>query len=128
MPNPSTATPNSASAVVDEAVRVAAEGSRRTTESAQAALLAGRKFFDQATQFNRDLFALWSSGADAAFQTAFDVQNAAFASAQAWLDSSASLSKDSLRRWAELTRQAQATTLKSYKSSAKLFDSLTTTD
>lgn len=123
---PSTSASSSASNVVDEAVRIAAEGSRRTTESAQAVLQAGRKYYDQTAQLNRDLFAFWTQSADAGFQTAFEIQNAALANTQAWFDSAASLNKDALRRWADLTRQAQATTLKSYQTSARLLESITT--
>jgi len=125
MATPST---SSAASAVDEAVRIAAEGSRRTTESAQAFLQAGRKYYDQAAQFNRDLITFWTAAADAGFQTAFEVQNAALKNTQDWFDTSASLNKEALRRWADLTRQAQATTLKTYQNSAKLFESSTAAD
>jgi hypothetical protein len=115
MANPSTATPPPASAVVDEAVRIAAEGSRRTAETAQATVQAGRRYLDQTSQLNRDLVALWSATAEAGLQTAFDVQNAAVASGQAWLDASATFTKDAYTRFADVTRQAQATTLKTYR-------------
>jgi hypothetical protein len=125
MANPST---SSAASAVDEAVRIAAEGSRRTTESAQAFLQAGRKYYDQAAQLNRDLLTFWTAAADAGFQTAFEIQNAALKNAQDWFETSASLNKEALRRWADLTRQAQATTLKTYQNSAKLFESVTAAD
>jgi hypothetical protein len=125
MANPST---SSAASAVDEAVRIAAEGSRRTTESAQAFLQAGRKYYDQAAQFNRDLLTFWTAAADAGFQTAFEIQNAALKNTQDWFETSASLNKEALRRWADLTRQAQATTLKTYQNSAKLFESVTAAD
>ena len=99
MATPST---SSAASAVDEAVRIAAEGSRRTTESAQAFLQAGRKYYDQAAQFNRDLITFWTAAADAGFQTAFEVQNAALKNTQDWFDTSASLNKEALRRWADL--------------------------
>jgi hypothetical protein len=124
MANPSTATPNAASTVVDEAVRIANEGSRRTTENAQAALAFGRRYLDQTSQLNRDLFAVWTASVEAGFQTAFDIQNAALASSQSAFETSFSLSKDALRRWADVTRQVQATTLKAYQSNARLLESL----
>jgi hypothetical protein len=127
MANPSTATPAAASAV-DEAVRIAAEGSRRSTESAQAALQAGRRYFEQVNKLNRDLFALVTTSTEAALKTAFEVQNAAIASGQAWLESTASINKDALNRWADVTRQAQATGLKSYQDSAKYVESITVTE
>jgi hypothetical protein len=124
MANPNTATQTTTS-VVDEAVRIAADNSRRSTETAQAALQVGRKYFDHATQVNRDLFALYSAGFEAGLQTLVDVQNAAVANGQALLDSSVGLTKDAFGRWAELARQAQATALKTYQGNAKLLDAFT---
>jgi hypothetical protein len=131
MANPSTATSTAtstaASTVVNEAVRIAAEGSRRSTQSAQAALQAGRAYFEQTAQINRDLFALFTAGADAGMRTAFEVQNASLASASAWFDAYASLSKSAIARSADLARQAQATTLKTYQAGSQLVsDTLTT--
>jgi len=53
------------------------------------------------------------------------VQNAALASSQTLFETSAKLSNDALRRWVEVARQAQATTLKTYQSTTKLLSSLT---
>src|SRR5207248_8074392 len=100
MATPST-TPAAASAVVDEAVRITAQGSKRTTESAQAALQGFRTYLEQANQVNRELFALMSDTADAAFQTAFDAQNAAVAQTQTWFDSSLQLNKAAFTRYAD---------------------------
>ena len=124
MANPTTATQTTTS-VVDQAVRIAADNSRRSTETAQAVLQAGRKYFDHANEVNRDLFALYTAGFEAGLQTVVDVQNAAVANGQALLDSSVGLTKDAFRRWAELARQAQATALKAYQGNAKLLDSFT---
>src|SRR3982751_1432348 len=88
MANPTTVTQTTTS-VVDEAVRIAADNSRRSTQSAQAALQAGRKYFDHASQVNRELFALYTAGLDAGLQTLIDVQNAALTSGQTLLDTSA---------------------------------------
>ena len=98
MANPNTATTGAASAAVDEAVRIAAESSRRTVDTAQAAIAAGRRSMDFANQANRDLFAVWTAAAEASLQTTFDVQNAALANSQALFETSASLSKDALNR------------------------------
>ena len=125
MANPNTLTPEAASSVLDQAARVAAEGSRRSTENARAALQASREYFDHAAQVNRDLFALWTAAADASLQTAVEIQNAALSGGQAWLDTSANLSRDAFRRWSDLTRQAQTTTLKNYQASTRLFEGVT---
>jgi hypothetical protein len=125
MPNPTTAAPTTGSTAVEEAVRIAAEGSRRTTQNAQAAVQASRKYFDLGVQINRDLIDLWTATADASLQTAFDAQNAALANGQTSIDAWTSLSKEAFNRFADLTRQAQSITLKSYEASNKLFQSLT---
>ena len=124
MANP-TAVTRTATSVVDEAVRIAADNSRRSTESAQAALQAGRKYFDHASQVNRDLLALYTAGLDAGLQTFIEVQNAALTSGQTLLDTSAGLTRDAFRRWADLARQAQTTTVKTYQANAKLLEGYT---
>ena len=125
MPTPgTTATPGAASAAADDIVRIAAENSRRTSDNAKAALQAGRRFFDQAVQLNRDLLSVWSATTEVGLQTTFDLQNAAFANGQAWLEASTNLSKDAFNRYAELTRQAQATAIKSFQAGAKFVDSI----
>ena len=125
MANPTTVT-QTATSVVDEAVRIAADNSRRSTESAQAALQAGRTYFDHVAKINRDLFALYTAGVDAGLQTFVDFQNATLTNSQALLDSSAGLTKDAFRRWADLARQAQTTTVKTFQANAKFFESVTT--
>jgi hypothetical protein len=125
MANPNTATQTAAS-VVDEAVRIAADNSRRSTESAQAALQAGRKYFDHVAQVNRDLFALYTAGLDVGVKTVVDYQNAVLANTQALFETSAGLSKDTLHRYTELAQQAQATTLKTFQANARFFESATT--
>jgi hypothetical protein len=124
MANTTTVTQN-ATSVVDEAVRIAADNSRRSTETAQAALQTGRKYLDHASQVNHDLFALYATGLDTGLQTVIDVQNATLTNAQTLLDTSAGLTKDAFRRWAELARQAQATTLKIVQARAKMLDNVT---
>jgi hypothetical protein len=80
-----------------------------------------------AAQVNRDLYELWTRTADAGFQTAFEAQNAALASGQAWLDGATSITQGAYRRWADLTRQAQATALKTYQVTTR-FAEATATD
>jgi hypothetical protein len=75
-----------------------------------------------ATQLNREFVSLWTTALEANLKTAFEFQNAALAGGQAIVESSASLSKDALRRWADVARQAQATTLSTYQASAKLLE------
>jgi hypothetical protein len=124
MANPTTASANAAKAIIDEAVRITADSSRRTADTAQAAFAASRQYVDVANQINRDFLSLMTSATETSLQTTFEVQNAVLARSQAVLETSANLSKDALDRWFEVIRQAQATTLKSYESSAKLLGSL----
>jgi len=121
MANPSTATSNTASAAVDEAVRIAAQNSRRTTESVQAALQASRAYVEQANRFNRDLFALYTAGLDAGLQTAFEMQSVGLANAQSLFDSYAGIGKTAISRYADLAKQVQATTLKTYQAGARFW-------
>jgi hypothetical protein len=125
MANPNTAAQTAATSVVDQAVRIAADNSRRSTESAQAALQAGRKYFEHVAEVNRDLFSLYTAGLDAGLETFVDYQNAALANTAVLFDTSANLTKDAFRRYTDLARQAQATTVKTYQGNAKLFDSFT---
>jgi translation elongation factor EF-Ts len=122
---PSTASTPVSRAAVDEAVRIAADSSRRATDNAQAAVAAGQQFLDFANQINRDLFSLWTSAVETSLQATFETQNAALASSQSLFDTSAKINKDALNRWIDVARQSQATTLKAYQSSTKLFGSLT---
>ena len=69
--------------------------------------------------------ALYTAGLDAGLQTFIEVQNAALTSGQTLLDTSAGLTRDAFRRWADLARQAQATTVKTYQANAKLLDGYT---
>ncbi|MDQ6672994.1 MAG: hypothetical protein M3069_20020 [Chloroflexota bacterium] len=125
MANTNTATSTMASAAVDEAVRIAADSSRRTLDTAQATVAAGQRYLDLASQMNRDVFSLWATAAETSLRTAFEVQNAALTSGQSLFEASAKLSNDALRRWVEVARQAQATTLKNYQSTTKLLGTLT---
>ena len=66
-----------------------------------------------------------TSAIETGLQTTFEAQNAVLANSQTLFDTSAKLNKDALDQWVGVARQAQATTLKAYQSSTKLFGSLT---
>jgi hypothetical protein len=84
MANPSTASYAAATGtVLDEAVRVANAGARRTTDAAQAALAISRRAYEQTSQLNKDLFDLWTTSLEAGLQSALDIQNATLATYQA---------------------------------------------
>ena len=63
-----------------------------------------RAYFDRIADVNRDLIELWSE------------------TAETYLDASAKLGKDVVKSWANALRSAQAATLKSYQTGAKLFE------
>ena len=90
-----------------------------------AAIAAGQRYLDVANQINRDLFSVWTHAAEGSLQTTFEAQNAALANSQTMLDTSAELGKDALSRWVDVVRQAQATSLKTFRSSTKLVCSVT---
>jgi hypothetical protein len=113
MANTSTASPTPA--VIEEAIRITAESQRRATENAQAAVQATRRYFDQGAQLNKDLWALWTATFEAGLQTTFDVQNAAL-----------TVGEDTAKRWADLTRQAQATATRTHQANAKYVSGLIT--
>lgn len=68
---------------------------------------------------NREFVNLWTNTADAALQTAFDLQNAALITSQAWFESAASVNRDAFRRWTELARQTQSSFLSAYQRGAR---------
>jgi hypothetical protein len=76
MANPSTASYAAASTTLDEVARLANDSARRASDTAQAALEIGRRAYDQSSQLNRELFALWTTSLEAGLQNALDVQRA----------------------------------------------------
>ncbi len=125
MANTNTTSTTAASAALDQAVRIAADTSRRTIDSTQATVAAGQGYLDFASQINRDLFPVWTTAAEASLQTTFEVYNVALAGSQALFEASAKLSNDAFCRWVDVARQAQASILRSYQSTTKLLGSLT---
>jgi hypothetical protein len=123
MANPSTASSTTASAAVDEALRITADNARRTTESAKAAVQAARGYLDQTVELNRQLLGVFSANFEAGLKASFDVQNAALANSLSLLDASATINRDALQRFAEVTRQGQQVTLKAYQAGAKAWES-----
>jgi prephenate dehydrogenase len=88
-----------------------------TTPASTPADQTARRWVEQAT-------ALWIASGETALQLAFDAHNAALADTQAWTTSASTLTQDALRRWSDLSRQAQQATLKTYQATAHLVDEL----
>ena len=59
-----------------------------------------QQYAEIAQQLNRDLFALWTSAAEASLRTTFELQHATLTRSQALVEKSATLSKDAFARWA----------------------------
>ena len=114
-----------ANAAVDEALRITAETSRRTTDTARLAVDAARGYLDQAAPLNRQVLALGLASTRASLQAAFDLQNAAFATGLQMLDTTAKIQAETIKRYADIARQAQQSTLDGYQASASLLESLT---
>jgi hypothetical protein len=123
MANPSTTPSTTASAAVDEALRITADNARRTTESAKAAVQAARGYLDQAVDLNRQFIGVYTANVEAGLKASFDIQNAALANSISLLDASTSVNRDALQRFAEVTRQAQQVALKAYAASVKALES-----
>ena len=122
---PSTASTPVSRAAVDEAVRIAADSSRRTTDTAQAAIAAGQQVLDFANQINRDVLSLWTTVVETSLKTTFDAQNAALTSSQTRIRHVREGQQGRAQPLGRGRPQAQATTLKTYQSSTKLVGSLT---
>ena len=76
-----------ATRAVNEASRAAAEASRRAVErQADATVEIFSAFWDQSLEANRQVVRAWSSGAEAAWQTAFDLQNAMLSTGLAFME------------------------------------------
>ena len=93
-----------------------------TTDAARDAAQAGRRYIDRVAQLNRELIELWTSSAEGGLQTVHSLQTAAVETGQSFLDASTRFGKDAMKSWAELARAAQSTTLKTYQTSARLFE------
>ena len=111
--------PDSASAAVAEATRIAAQAARANTENAKASIEAARSYFDEANELGRELMGTWSTQSEAVLKTAFGAQNAAIEAGLSLFDLSVKSNKQAVAQFQELLKRTQQATLDTWQSTIK---------
>jgi len=111
--------PQSASAAVAEATRIAAEAARTNTENAKASIEAARSYFDEANVLGQDLLSTWSTQSEAVLKTAFGAQNAAIDAGLSLFDLSVKSNKQAVAQFSDLLKRTQRATLETWQSTIK---------
>ena len=111
--------PDSATAAVAEATRIATQAARTNTETAKASIEAARSYLDEANTLGRDLLGTWSAQSEAILKTAFNAQNAAIDAGLGLFDLSVKSNKQAVAQFAELVKRTQQATLDSWQSTVK---------
>ena len=111
--------PESASAAVAEATRIAAQAARTNTENAKASIEAARSYFDEANSLGRELLSTWSTQSEAVLKTAFGAQNAAIEAGLSLFDLSVKSNKQAVAQFHELLKRTQQATLDTWQSTMK---------
>jgi hypothetical protein len=111
--------PESATAAVAEATRIATQAARTNTETAKASIEAARSYLDEANTLGRDLLETWSTQSEAVLKTAFNAQNAAIDAGLGLFDLSVKSNKQAVAQFSELVKRAQQATLDSWQSTVK---------
>jgi hypothetical protein len=111
--------PESATAAVAEATRIAAQAARTNTENAKASFEAARSYLDETTSLGRDFLSTWSTQSEAVLRTAFGAQNAAIEAGLSLFDLSVKSNKQAVSQFAELLKRTQQATLETWQSTIK---------
>jgi hypothetical protein len=111
--------PESATAAVAEASRIAAQAARTNTETAKASIEAARSYLDEASMLGRDLFGTWSTQSEAVLKTAFGAQNAAIDAGLGLFDLSVKSNKQAVAQFSELVKRTQQATIETWQSTVK---------
>lgn len=111
--------PESATAAVAEATRIATQAASRSTESARASAEVARKYFDETTALGRDLFGTWSAQSEVAIKAAFEAQNAAVEAGVGFFDRGVKGNREAIEQLTELIRRTQQATLESWQATVK---------
>ena len=111
--------PETASAAVAEATRIAAQAARTNTENARASIEAARSYFDEANTLGRDLLSTWSVQSEAVLKTAFGAQNAAIEAGLSLFDMGVKSNKQAVAQFHELLKRTQEATLETWQSTIK---------
>ena len=111
--------PESATAAVAEASRIAAQAARTNTETAKASIEAARSYLDEASVLGWDLLGTWSAQSEAVLKTAFGAQNAAIDAGLGLFDLSVKSNKQAVAQFSELVKRTQQATLETWQSTVK---------
>jgi len=106
--------PESATAAVAEATRIAAQAARQGTETAKATIKAASSYLDETNTLGRDLLDTWSTQSEAALKAAFDAQNAAIDAGLGLFDLGTKGNRQAVEQFSELVKQTQRATLESW--------------
>jgi hypothetical protein len=111
--------PQSATAAVAEATRIAADAARTNTQNAKASIEAARSYFDEANGLGRDLLNTWSTQSEEVLRTAFGAQNAAIDAGLSLFDLSVKSNKQAVAQFSDLLKRTQQATLETWQSTIK---------
>jgi hypothetical protein len=111
--------PESAAEAVKEATRIAAEAARAGTESTKATIDTARTYFDDASEFGRELLGTWSTQSEAALKAAFDAQNAAVEAGLGLFDLGVKGNRQAVKQFEAIFKRTQQAVLESWQAAAK---------
>jgi len=111
--------PESATAAVAEATRIAAQAARQGTETAKATIKAASSYLDETNTLGRDLLDTWSTQSEAALKAAFDAQNAAIDAGLGLFDLGVKGNRQAVEQFSELVKRTQRATLESWQATVK---------
>jgi hypothetical protein len=112
--------PESATAAVTEATRIAAQAARNGTETAKASIEAARSFADDSNALTRDLLGTWSMQSESVLKTAFDAQNAAIEAGLGMFDLGVKGNRQAVAQFSELVKRTQKATLETWQTTVKM--------
>ena len=119
--------PESATAAVTEATRIAAQAARNGTETAKASIEAARSFADDSNALSRDLLNTWSVQSESVLKTAFDAQNAAMHAGLGLFDLGVKGNRQAVEQFSEIVKRTQMATLESWQATVKMATKATET-
>jgi len=119
--------PESATAAVTEATRIAAQAARNGTETAKASIEAARSFADDSNALSRDLLNTWSVQSESVLKTAFDAQNAAMDAGLGLFDLGVKGNRQAVEQFSEIVKRTQMATLESWQATVKMATKATET-
>ena len=117
--------PESATAAVAEATRIATAAARQSTETAKASIKAASSYLDEANTLGRDLLQTWTVQSEAAVKAAFDAQNAAIDAGLGLFDLGVKGNRQAVEQFSELVKRTQRATLESWQATVKATEKAT---